>query len=145
MDMSPNRGTVSVAAGERKSLNAVLKANVPPPPPPPPPKPSATLSADSTTIEEGQSTTLRWMTQYATDLKISGVGSVQSANGSSRQPPAGTTTYVLTAKSNGASAESSVTITVRPKAQPKLSDSRRQGLVCIRKQLGRRAGQYGQR
>ena len=115
--------TVSVAAGERKSLNAVLKANVPPPPPPPPPKPSATLSADSTTIEEGQSTTLRWMTQYATDLKISGVGSVQSANGSqSVNPPAGTTTYVLTAKSNGASAESSVTITVRPKAQPKLSE-----------------------
>jgi eukaryotic-like serine/threonine-protein kinase len=109
--------TVTVAAGERKTLPAVLKPN-PPPPPPPPPKPTAILSADSTALEEGQSTTLRWNTQYATDLKISGLGSVQPASGGqSVTPPNGTTTYVLTAKGNGESAESKVTITVRPKSQ----------------------------
>src|SRR5215472_1120899 len=80
------------------------KAPAPPPPPPPPvevkPAPPAApditeFSASPSTIERGQSSTLRWAVTNATDISIdNGVGTVQS-NGTKSVFPNDTTTYTL--------------------------------------------------
>ena len=67
------------------------KKKVPPPPPPPPPTPTAlappsqaapvisSFTAEPSTVEAGQSSTLRWAISGATDMSIDhGVGAVQS-------------------------------------------------------------------
>jgi hypothetical protein len=84
------------------------------------PKPSANLTADSLNLEQGQSTTLHWSTQNATDISISGLGSVQDS-GSKTVTPSGNTRYILTASSAGGSVESSVTVTVSAKSAPEPS------------------------
>lgn len=99
------------------------KKKVAPPPPPPPPKeeappppppaPSiAQFVAEPSTIQRGQSSTLRWSVSNATEITIDqGVGSVQAA-GSRQVTPQNTTTYTLTAKGPGGSASRSATVTV---------------------------------
>jgi peptidoglycan-associated lipoprotein len=102
------------------------KKKVPPPPPPPPPvveKPIvdapisarpviASFSAEPTTIERGQSSTLSWSINGATDMSIdNGVGAVQS-RGQRSVSPANTTTYTLTANGPGGSDTRSVTVSV---------------------------------
>src|SRR5690242_491955 len=87
------------------------KKKVPPPPPPPPPvapppapppPPAApTISqfaAEPSSIQRGQSSTLRWqVTGETTAISINqGVGTVQ-ATGNSRVTPNAATTYTLTA------------------------------------------------
>ena len=48
-----------------------------PVPPPPPPAPKAMLTANPNTINAGQSTTLTWNTDFATDVTIdNGIGKV---------------------------------------------------------------------
>lgn len=97
----------------------------PPPPPtvekgPPPPAPSIQFSAEPSTIEKGQSSTLRWSVGNATDVSISpGVGTVD-ARGSRSVYPSDTTTYNLTAKGAGGSesASATVTVTVPPPPPP---------------------------
>ena len=56
-------------------LGACKKKVAPPPPPPPPPPaaPTASLTANPSTIQKGQSTTLTWETQNATDVSIDGI------------------------------------------------------------------------
>lgn len=102
---------------------AGCKKKVPPPPPPPPPppevkapppppRPSITFSAEPSTIERGQSTTLRWSVSDATDVSIApGVGTVD-ARGSRQVYPSDTTTYTLSAKGPGGSETRSATVTV---------------------------------
>jgi peptidoglycan-associated lipoprotein len=104
------------------------KAAPPPPPPPPapkveaPPPPKAPavseFTAEPTTIERGQSATLRWNVSDATDISIdNGVGTV-SARGSRQVFPTQTTTYNLTAKGPGGEATSSATVTVTAPPPP---------------------------
>ncbi len=65
-----------------------------------------------TTIQQGQQATLSWATNGATQVSISGVGTV-AANGSTTVSPAQTTTYTMTATGpNGQPVTSPVTITV---------------------------------
>ena len=109
------------AAGCRK------KAPAPPPPPPPravePPAPPAkpmitSFAAEPSTIERGQSSTLRWATENATEASIDpGIGAV-SASGTRQVYPSDTTTYTLTAKGPGGTATSSATVTVTVPAPP---------------------------
>jgi peptidoglycan-associated lipoprotein len=104
-----------VAAGCKK------KAPPPPPPPPPPPaKPAppppkvviSEFTAEPSTIERGQSSTLRWVVRNATDISISpSIGAVQ-AEGNRRVFPSETTTYMLNAKGPGGSDQRNVTVTV---------------------------------
>jgi len=92
----------------------------PPPPPPPPPAPTVTLTAEPSTVEKGQSITLSWSSQNATELDLEpGVGKVQ-AQGSSSVTPQDSTTYTLTATGPGGtqSATARVTVTVPPPPPP---------------------------
>ena len=111
------------AAGCKKKVIAG-----PPPPPivetpkplPPEPKPAPpridTFAAEPTTIERGQSSTLRWSVASATNMSIDqGVGAVQ-ANGSRQVTPNTSTTYTLTA--SGAGGTDTRTVTVNVNAPP---------------------------
>jgi peptidoglycan-associated lipoprotein len=82
----------------------------PPPPPPPPPPVTATLSANPATIQRGQSSTLTWSTQNATDVTLD--GQKVDPNGSQSVSPTDTTTYHLTAKGAGGTQDAPATITV---------------------------------
>jgi len=122
---------------------ACCKKKVAPPPPPPPPKAEepapppkpmiAQLVAEPSTIERGQSSTLRWSVSNATDITIDeGIGTV-SASGDRRVFPNDTTTYTLTAKGPGGTDSRSVSVRVTapppppppPPAPPKKSLSER--------------------
>jgi peptidoglycan-associated lipoprotein len=110
-------------------VGACGKKKTPPPPPPPPPPaaaPTASLTANPATIQPGQSTTLSWRTENATDVTIDGIGKVD-ANGSQTVQPADSTTYRLTAKGAGGSQDATARVTVTappppPPAQPSLTD-----------------------
>jgi peptidoglycan-associated lipoprotein len=82
----------------------------------PPGLPTATLTAEPSRIEAGQSATLRWTTTNANDVTISGGIGTVAASGSRQVSPIDTTTYTLTAAGpNGnTSATATVTITAPP-------------------------------
>ena len=110
---------------------AGCKKKVPPPPPPPPPAaertpppPSvarpviASFTAEPSSIERGQSSTLRWSISNATDMSIDhGIGAIQS-QGQRQVFPTNSTTYVLTATGPGGSETQSVTVTVSSAPAP---------------------------
>ena len=78
------------------------------------------LTAEPSTIEKGQSVTLSWSSQNATDLDLEPtVGKVQ-ASGSSSVTPQDSTTYTLTATGPGGtqSATARVTVTIPPPPPP---------------------------
>jgi peptidoglycan-associated lipoprotein len=113
------------AAGCKKKVAA---APPPPPapvvetPPPPPPKPQPpridTFVAEPTSVERGQSSTLRWTVANATNMSIDqGVGAVQ-ANGTRQVNPGNSTTYTLTASGAGGTDTRSVTVTVNAPPPP---------------------------
>lgn len=109
-------GVVLLAGCAKKKV----AAPPPPPPPPPPPAPTVTLTAEPSTVEKGQSVTLSWSSENATDLDLQpGVGKVQ-ASGSSGVTPPDSTTYTLTATGPGGSnsATARVTVTVPPPPPP---------------------------
>jgi peptidoglycan-associated lipoprotein len=109
------------------------KAPAPPPPPPPPPPPTVTappppaaptisqFSAEPTSIQRGQSSTLRWeVTGQATSISIDqGIGTVQGT-GNRRVFPDNSTTYTLTATGPGGSntARATVNVTAPPPPPP---------------------------
>jgi len=104
---------------------AGCKKKTPPPVPPPPPKPVeqpkpapakpsiSSFEAEPSTIERGQSATLRWtVTGEAATITIEpGVGSVP-ATGSRQVFPSNTTTYSLTATNEGGSTRMTATVNV---------------------------------
>jgi peptidoglycan-associated lipoprotein len=93
------------------------KKKQPAPPPPPPPKAvSATLSANPTSIEAGQSATLTWSTENATDVALD--GNKVDPSGSQTVSPTQTTTYHLTAKGAAGTQEATAQISVTAKATP---------------------------
>ena len=92
-----------------------------PPPPPPPAKPSISqFVAEPSTIQRGQSATLRWEVSNATEIAINqGIGAVQ-ARGTRQVFPNDTTTYTLTVKGPGGTDTRSATVgvTVPPPPPP---------------------------
>ena len=110
---------LSTSACHKKSAQAT------PPPPPPPPAPTATLAANPASVEQGQSTTLTWQTDNASDINIDGIGTVM-ASGSRMVTPGSSTTYTLTAKGPGGTKDASARVTVNARmAQsptPSISD-----------------------
>jgi peptidoglycan-associated lipoprotein len=105
---------------------AGCKKKVPPPPPPPPPAATApttpppagapvvaSFTVEPTTIQSGQSATLRWeVTGNANSVSINnGIGAVQNT-GNRRVSPTSSTTYTLTATGPGGEVTSSATVTV---------------------------------
>jgi peptidoglycan-associated lipoprotein len=119
------------------------KTPPPAPPPPPPAAPAApaptvaravinSFTAEPSTIERGQSSTLRWSISNATDMSIDrGVGAVQS-QGQRQVFPTASTTYTLTASGPGGSDTKAVTVTVStppppppppPPSSPRLSSA----------------------
>src|ERR1700723_2683729 len=110
---------LAVTLGAILALGACAKKKQPPPPPPPPapPAPTASLSANPSSIQSGQSATLSWQTTNATDVSIDGIGAVQ-ANGSQSVSPTDSTTYHLTAKGTGGSQEATARITVTQAPPP---------------------------
>jgi peptidoglycan-associated lipoprotein len=103
-----------------------------PAPPPPPPAPAQTaapatpaapavaqFSAEPSSIERGQSATLRWeVTGESTNVSINqGIGTVRSA-GSQQVTPTSSTTYTLTATGTGGTVTASATVSVVSPAQP---------------------------
>jgi peptidoglycan-associated lipoprotein len=112
-------------------LFAVSCGKKTPPPPPPPPPPTAiappptaaapvinSFTAEPSTVEAGQSSTLRWSISGATDMTIDhGVGAVQS-NGQRQVFPTTSTSYVLTARGPGGMDSRSATVTVSSAPPP---------------------------
>lgn len=86
------------------------KETAPPPPPPPAKAPTATLSADPTSIQRGQSSTLQWSTENATDVTLD--GNKVDPSGSQTVSPTQTTTYHLVAKGTGGTQEATAQVTV---------------------------------
>jgi peptidoglycan-associated lipoprotein len=81
------------------------------PPPPPPTAPTATIEATPATVQAGQSMTLTWHTENATDVAIEQFGPVQT-NGSQTLTPTESVTYHLTAKGPGGVQEADARVTV---------------------------------
>src|ERR1019366_997179 len=112
------------AAGCKKKVAPPPPPPPPPPvvvaPPPPPPAPSvAQFTAEPTSIQRGQTSTLRWeVGGSVTSVSINqGVGTVQST-GSSRVNPSDSTTYTLTATGPGGTNTMSATVNVSAPPPP---------------------------
>jgi peptidoglycan-associated lipoprotein len=88
------------------------------------------FTAEPSTVEAGQSSTLRWSISNATDMTVDqGVGAVQS-NGMRQVFPRSSTTYTLTARGPGGMDSRSVTVEVTsapppppPPSTPRLSSA----------------------
>jgi len=109
---------------------ASCKKKAPAPPPPPPPKeapapppppvaPSITeFVAEPSSIERGQSSTLRWAATDASGISIdNGIGTVQ-ATGTRRVFPSDSTTYTLTATGPGGTKTATATVNVTAPPPP---------------------------
>jgi peptidoglycan-associated lipoprotein len=109
---------------------AGCKKKVPPPPPPPPPKVEvpappppaapaiATFSAEPTSIERGQSSTLSWNVTGSSGVSIDNtIGTVQ-ATGNRRVFPGASTTYTLTATGPGGTNTATATVNVTAPPPP---------------------------
>ena len=109
-DVSPSSTTTytGTVTGPGGTAHCTTKVMVTPPPP------TCTLTANPTTITQGDSSTLTWTTAHATDVSLDhGIGAV-ATNGSQSVAPAANDTYVLTATGAGGSVHCSVDITVNP-------------------------------
>jgi peptidoglycan-associated lipoprotein len=112
---------------------AGCKKKTPPPPPPPPPAPTeakpepvkpvaptiAQFSAEPTTVQRGQSATLRWeVSGNVTGVSIdNAIGTVVNV-GNRRVFPTDSTTYTLTASGPGGSTTASATVAVTAQPAP---------------------------
>lgn len=112
-------GLVVLAFGMIMFWGACKKKVAPPPPPPPPAPtaPTASLSANPNTINQGESTTLTWQTTNATDVSIDGIGPVDTS-GSRQVTPSDSTTYHLVAKGAGGTQDATARVTVNAAPPP---------------------------
>jgi len=86
--------------------------------PPPSPAPTMTLTAEPNSIQSGNSATLSWTSQNATDLDLQpGVGKVQ-ATGSTSVTPRDSTTFTLTATGPGGTGTATTRVSVYPPPPP---------------------------
>jgi peptidoglycan-associated lipoprotein len=107
------------------------KKTIPAPPPAPsgntaaptpttsaPGAPTATLTAEPSSIQIGQSATLSWTTSNASEITISnGIGTV-AASGRQTVSPTETTTYNLAAIGSNGTATARATVTIAPPPPP---------------------------
>jgi peptidoglycan-associated lipoprotein len=131
--LSKRKLTVLSIALSLAMFAAGCKKKAPPPPPPPPPAPVerptestkpvaptvAQFSAEPSSIQRGQSATLRWeVTGNVTSVSIdNAIGTVQNT-GNRRVFPSDSTTYTLTATGPGGSTTGSATVTVSSPPPP---------------------------
>jgi hypothetical protein len=87
------------------------------PPPPPPPAPTASLSANPTSINAGQSSTLSWSSTNATSC-TSGNFALTGMSGSGVVAPSTTTGYSIACSGSGGSATATATVTVAAPPPP---------------------------
>ena len=87
-----------------------------PPSPPSPAAPTATISAKPEVIEAGQSSTLTWQTQNATEATLD--GQTVDTNAGKTVSPNESTTYHLRVKGPGGTQEAAVRITVTQPPPP---------------------------
>ncbi|MGO9405170.1 MAG: peptidoglycan-associated lipoprotein Pal [Terriglobales bacterium] len=100
------------------------KVTPPPPPAPAPSAPTATLAANPSVIQQGQSSELTWQTSNATEITIAGLGTLPPS-GSRSITPSDSTTYTLVAKGPGGTKDASARVTVNvpmAKATPSPTD-----------------------
>ena len=90
----------------------------PTPPPPPAAKPTASISADRTSIQKGESVRLTWTTTDATNVSIAPEIGAVTAQGSTTVTPADSATYTVTATGPGGSADATVRISVTTPPPP---------------------------
>ena len=76
------------------------------------PAPTATISADPSAIDAGQSVVLNWRTTNASSASIDGLGDV-AVNGTQTVSPANSTNFHLVVKGDGGTTDASVRVTVR--------------------------------
>jgi len=92
------------------------KPSLPPPvatpPPPAAAKPTASITADKTSINPGESARLSWTTTDAQNVSIAPEVGAVTAQGNTAVTPAATTTYTLTAAGPGGTAEATVRVSV---------------------------------
>jgi peptidoglycan-associated lipoprotein len=119
-----NRTMLSLLAVMLLIAGCGKKPTAPPPqaPPPPPPSPSASLTANPSTIDRGGSARLSWNTQNATEVTIEGIGPVDPT-GSREVSPTESTTYRLTAKGEGGTQDASARVTVNAPPPPVRTDT----------------------
>jgi peptidoglycan-associated lipoprotein len=78
-----------------------------------------TLTADPTSINKGESSTLHWSSTNATQLTIAPEVGAVAPEGSTKVTPSDSVTYTITASGPGGSADSTVRITVAgPPTEP---------------------------
>ena len=108
-------------------VSAGCKKKVAPPPPPPPtaeaPPPAAKpvinyFTAEPSTVNSGQPSSLRWSVTDATSVTLDNQIGVVSPNGRRGVYPTETTTYHLTATGPGGTAEADATVTVSTPPPP---------------------------
>jgi peptidoglycan-associated lipoprotein len=83
--------------------------------------PSVTLKADQSSLERGQNTTLRWSTENAKIITITGLGEVP-ASGEREISPRVSTTYTATAMGDGGNATASARVSVTDPAGPPMAE-----------------------
>jgi peptidoglycan-associated lipoprotein len=108
--------TVFTAGCKKKPVPAT-----PPPAPAPAPapaQPTVTLSADPTSINKGDSSTLSWTSTNATQLTIAPEVGTVTAEGTTKVTPSDSTTYTITASGPGGSANSTARVTVSVPTPP---------------------------
>jgi peptidoglycan-associated lipoprotein len=111
---------LSAALGCHKKEQPVNPASLGPMPAAPAAAPTATLTADPTAIDLGQSVVLNWRTSNATTVTIDGIGEVP-VNGTQTVSPSNSTNFHLTAKGDGGTTEANVRVTVRVPQAPTTS------------------------
>ncbi len=99
------------AGSTNQSVTVTVTAT---PPPPPPPAPTVDLSANPTTVDSGQRSTLTWTSQNATGCTASdGWAGNKSSSGSEQTPTLNvTSTFTLACSGSGGTAQDSVTVSV---------------------------------
>ncbi len=106
---------IHLIAGSMLLLGGCNKkaAKVVPPAPPAPGTPTATLAANPSVIEQGQSTQLTWQTTNADSITIEGLGELP-ASGTRTINPNTSTTYTLIATGAGGAQQATAEVTVNP-------------------------------
>jgi peptidoglycan-associated lipoprotein len=125
--MLNRRASLALSAALILGLSAACKKKVPPPPPPPPPTeapaPAAKpvinyFTAEPSTVNSGQPSSLRWSVTDATSVTVDNEIGAVSPNGRRGVYPTATTTYHLTATGTGGTSEADATVTVSTPPPP---------------------------
>jgi len=99
-------GVLSLAGCAKKAAKVT-----PPAPPTAAPAPTATLAANPSVVQQGQSSILTWQTSNANEVTIAGLGTLPPT-GSRSVTPSASTTYTLVAKGPGGTNDASTRVTV---------------------------------